>query len=123
MHEGTSTASAMLNGYPRDLGRIDRQVLVRCIEVLIEASQACTACADACLSEDDVVELAKCVRTNLDCADVCAATSCVLSRHTGYDFNVTRALLEACSTVCFTCADECARHAERHHHCYLCAQV
>jgi hypothetical protein len=43
-----------------------------------------------------VAELTKCIRTNLDCADLCAATSAVLSRHTGYDANLSRAVLEAC---------------------------
>jgi hypothetical protein len=60
---------------------------------------ACAACADACLSEESVADLASCVRTDLDCADVCAVTARVLSRHTGYDAMVSRALLEACVTV------------------------
>ena len=36
-----------------------------------------------------VAELTKCIRTNADCADICSATAAVLSRHTGYDANVT----------------------------------
>lgn len=47
-----------------------------------------------------MAELTKCVRTDLDCADICNATARVLSRHTGYDANVSRALLEACAVVC-----------------------
>jgi hypothetical protein len=54
-----------------------------------------------------VAELAKCVRTDADCADICAATAAVLSRHTGYDANITRAILQACATVCKACGDEC----------------
>src|SRR5690554_5492529 len=48
----------------------------------MECAQACTACADACLSEDMVAELTKCIRTNLDCADLCETTG-IVSRHTG----------------------------------------
>jgi hypothetical protein len=89
--------AAMLETYPSDLGDIDRQALVRCIEECFSCAQACTACADACLSEASVAELVKCVRTNLDCADICDTTGRVLSRRTGYDANLTRSLLTACA--------------------------
>jgi hypothetical protein len=82
----------------------------------------CTACADACLGEETVAHLTKCVRTNLDCADVCETTSRVLSRHTGYDAHLTRAVLEACMQACRSCADECERHASLHEHCRICAE-
>src|SRR5436190_24022687 len=95
-----STASAMLDTYPADLGRIDRAALARCIEACLECSQACTACADACLSEPAVADLATCIRSNLDCADICDTTGRVLSRHTGYDANLTRAVLQACAQAC-----------------------
>lgn len=50
-----------------------------------------------------VGELTKCIRTNADCADICNATASVLLRHTGYDANITRAILQACATVCKAC--------------------
>ena len=118
-----TVASQMLDTYPADLGGIDRQRLVACIETCIECAQACTACADACLSEDMVAGLRKCIRTDLDCADVCDATARVLSRHTGYDANLTRAVLEACAAACRACGDECAKHAEMHEHCRICAEA
>jgi hypothetical protein len=59
-----------------------------------------------------VAELTKCIRTNMNCADICATTARVLSRHTGYDANISRALLDACVMVCKSCGDECTRHAE-----------
>jgi hypothetical protein len=40
-----------------------------------------------------VAELVKCIRTNLDCADGCDTTGRVLWRHTGYDANLTRAVV------------------------------
>jgi hypothetical protein len=106
----------MLDTYPKDLGGVDRDKLRTCIK----CAQACTACADACLSEDSVAELTKCIRTCADCADVCDTSGRVLSRHTGYDANLTRAVLEACSTACQVCADECERHAQLHEHCRVC---
>jgi hypothetical protein len=122
MEDGMSTASKMLETYPQDLGGIDRAALTSCIEACLECAQACTACADACLSEDAVQQLTTCVRTNLDCADVCAVTGRVLSRHTGYDANLTRVVLEACAIACRSCGDECDRHAGHHEHCRICAE-
>jgi hypothetical protein len=118
-----SAARRMLETYPRDLGQIDRAKLVACIDACIECDQACTACADACLSEDDVNHLTKCVRSCLDCSDVCATTGRVLSRHTGYDANLTRSVLQTCATACKTSADECDKHAAKHEHCRVCADV
>jgi hypothetical protein len=119
----THRTSEMLATYPKDLGDVDRQKLIECIEACFECAQVCTACADACLSEDMVAELTKCIRTDLDCADICETTGRVLSRHTGYDANLTRAVLQACATACRSCGDECDRHAGMHEHCRICAEV
>ncbi|MEU7296851.1 four-helix bundle copper-binding protein [Streptomyces exfoliatus] len=113
----------MLNTYPADLGGVDADAMARCIEECIACAQACTACADACLSEGMVGDLTKCIRTDMDCADICTATAAVLSRHTGYDANITRAIVAACQIACQACADECERHAGVHEHCRLCAEA
>ncbi|MGW6503393.1 four-helix bundle copper-binding protein [Nonomuraea angiospora] len=118
----TLQVAEMLSAYPQDLGRIDREKLTKCIEECLRCAEACTACADACLSEENVTELAKCIRSDLDCADICETTARVLARHTGYDANITRAILEACAQVCKACGDECERHS-MHAHCAVCAQA
>ncbi|MEJ1202720.1 MULTISPECIES: hypothetical protein [unclassified Streptomyces] len=51
---------------------VDREAMARCIEERFACVQACTACADACLSEGMVGDLAKCIRAGMDCADPCA---------------------------------------------------
>ncbi len=116
-----SHASTMLDQYPAEI-RLDRAVLAQAIDAALSCFQACTACADACLSEQDVARLTRCIRDCLDCADVCATTVRVLSRHTGYDANLTRAQLDACIQACRTCGDSCAQHAEHMAHCATCAQ-
>ena len=117
-----NVAKEMLETYPRDYN-LDTESLVRVIEATYECAQACTACADACLSEKNVVELVKCIRLNSDCADVCTTTGRVLSRQTEYDANVTRAVLQACIQVCRSCAEECEGHAEMGmEHCRICAE-
>ena len=119
----THHVSSMLETYPKDVGNIDRQKLAECIEACFECAQTCTACADACLAEDMVAELTRCIRLNLDCADICAASGRVLSRQTGNNAEVTRALLEACCDACKACGDECEKHAEMHEHCKVCAEA
>ncbi|POX50637.1 four-helix bundle copper-binding protein [Streptomyces sp. Ru72] len=119
----TTSVKEMLDTYPADLGGVDREAMAKCIQECIACAQACTACADACLSEGMVEELTKCIRTNMDCADICNTTASVLSRHTGYDANISRAILQACATACRACAEECGRHADMHEHCRICAEA
>jgi hypothetical protein len=118
-----SHASAILDTHPAQFGEVDRALLAACIDACVDCAQTCTACADACLSEQRVADLVACIRSNLDCADLCETTGRVLSRHTGYDRNVARALLVACVAACRSCGDECARHAGMHEHCRLCADA
>ncbi len=114
--------AAMLEAYPATIN-LHRNLIARAIDVLVDCSQTCTACADACLSEDMVADLRKCIRSNLDCADICDVTARILSRHTGYDANITRAQLEACIAACRACGDECEQHAGMHGHCRICAEA
>lgn len=116
-----ASATAMIETYPRDFN-VDGELLARTIDILVECANTCTQCADACMSEEDLSRLAKCIRLNMDCADVCAATSRVVSRQTEYDANVTRPLLEACAAACKSCGDECAQHAPHMGHCKVCAE-
>ncbi len=114
----------MLQTYPADMN-VDKTQLAAAIDALVACSQACTACADACLSEDAAMlpHLVKCVRDDLDCADVCDTTARVLSRHTGYDANLTRAQVEAALQAVRTCGASCSEHAGMHEHCRICAEA
>ena len=48
-----SYARQLLDAYPRDFN-LDAQVLAATIDALSDCAQACTACADDCLSEPQV---------------------------------------------------------------------
>jgi Domain of Unknown Function (DUF326) len=117
-----SYAKQLLDTYPRDFN-LDANLLAGAIDALSDCAQACTACADDCLSEQNVAELTKCIRLCLDCADVCTTTLRVVSRQTDYDANVTRPVLEACVVACKSCGDECERHAGMHKHCQVCTEA
>ena len=119
-----SYALQMLETYPADIP-LDKAQLAAAIDALTACSQACTACADACLSEsaEMLPHLARCVRDDLDCADVCDTTARVLSRHTGYDAALTRAQVQAALQAAKSCGDSCGEHADVHEHCRICAQA
>ncbi len=108
----------MVNTHPSAHGPAD-DALIHCIEECYACAQACVACADACLGEDEGRALLQCIRLNLDCADICAATGRIATRRTGGDQGTLRKLLAACADACRACEGECARHA--HQHCQICA--
>jgi hypothetical protein len=111
----------MISTHPQVRGSTNDD-LIRCIELCYDCAQVCTVCADACLAEDAVKELAQCIRLNLDCADLCIATGALGSRRTGSNELVLRSMLEACAQACRVCGEECARHASKHEHCRICAE-
>jgi len=69
-----------------------------------------------------VKDLVQCIRLDLDCADICAATGQAASRRTGANTSVVRRLIETCAEACRVCGEECERHAARHEHCRICAE-
>jgi hypothetical protein len=112
----------MIRTHPQPTGA-DRETLIRCIDECFRCAAACTSCADACLGEPNVQELVRCIRLNLDCADICDATGRALTRQTGADVGILRAAVEACGQTCRVCGEECERHAEHHEHCRVCAEA
>ena len=99
------------------------EALARCIQECFACALTCTSCADACLAEEQIAELVRCIRLNLDCADVCDATGRVLTRQTSTEPRLARSMLDACAQACHTCAEECERHAPHHEHCRVCAEA
>src|SRR4051812_7994110 len=102
----------------------DARTLAACVQACFDCAQACTACADACLGERDTTMLTKCIRLDLDCADLCGATGRILSRQTAFDKTMATAALQACAQACKLCGDECERHGQHGmEHCRICAQA
>ncbi len=111
----------MLKTHPRKpAANID--LIGECIQATIETAQTCLDCADACLGEEDVQDLIRCIRFNQDCADICAATGQIASRQTEPSADILSAQLQACITACKVCGEECNRHASKHEHCRICAE-
>ena len=97
--------------------------LAACINACYECAQTCTSCADACLAEENVAMLARCIRLDLDCADMCEVTARVLSRQTQPEPQVIQQQVQALATVCRVCAEECEKHQNKHEHCRVCAEA
>lgn len=117
-----STVARMLAAISIDPA-YDRAALCACIEAVQECATAAMACADACLGEEMVEELTACIRTLMNAADVCEVTARVLSRRTGPDRALTRALLSACWAACRRAREVCEEFLPIHDHCRVCARA
>ncbi len=92
----------------------------RIIAALNDCVAECNHCAAACLDEQDVKMLSKCIKLDLDCADICNATASLLSRDSEHGHH----LLRECVEVCTKCAEECEKHAAMGmEHCKKCAEA
>jgi hypothetical protein len=115
------TVERMIVSHP--LGSVfASDALVACVSACTSCAQTCCMCADACLAEPAIDALRRCIRVNLDCADICVATSRVLSRLSNGESTFAATLLPACLDACRRCMAECQRHAVEHTHCRVCAE-
>lgn len=90
-------------------------------EALAVCAAYCSSCADACLAEEGVADLRRCIRTDLDCADLCSAAARIVARQTAGDSSMLSSLLTSVIEACERCAEECEAHADHHEHCRGCA--
>ncbi len=103
---------------------VNRAVLEACIKACFNCSQSCTSCADACLAEPQREMLLRCIRLNLDCADICQTTGRLLSRQVAFDSTLARVIVQACALACRLCGAECEQHGRQGmEHCRICAEV
>ncbi len=90
----------------------------------LEACQACVVlcnqCAIACLNEQEVGHMRKCIKLDLECAAICEAAVKVLS----LDGKFSKKICELCIEICSACAEECEKHASMGmEHCKECAEA
>lgn len=117
-----NTLHSMLQTHPQ--ASIENlSIISEALHALALCEQVCLTCADACLAEESPESLRTCIRQDLDCATVCAATSRLLLRRTSSGIAVLHAQLHACVLACQVCADVCSAHAAHHEHCAVCART
>ena len=88
------------------------------IDTLNNCATECSHCTIACLDEKDVKMLARCIKLNIDCAEICRVTASLLSRGSEQGEH----LLRECAEICSVCAEECEKHSHMKH-CKKCADV
>ena len=87
------------------------------LDHLMKCIAACETCADACLDEPDVQNMANCIRLDRDCADACTMAARFVARDSA---NADQAL-QLCIALCKACEKECRSHD--HDHCRICAEA
>jgi hypothetical protein len=105
------------------LDDVDASSLAACIEACQRCVASCTACADECLGQADIALFRRCIRHNLDCAEICAALARLLSRRGQPELSSLRAMLEAGTTICAASASEAQKHAASVAQCQLSAEI
>jgi hypothetical protein len=98
--------------------------LVEGIRACYDYAEACLVDADADLAEPHTLEMVRCIRLCLECADVCLATGAMLLRQTSFDPATARGTLQACVQTCKVCGDDCEHHAQHGiAHCQTCMKA
>ncbi|MDB6112219.1 MAG: uncharacterized protein JWR69_3969 [Pedosphaera sp.] len=110
----------MFETHPRKLAQ-DDALWIESITATWSCAESCAGCADACVGEDHVETLRRCIRMCQDCADVCEATAKLLTRQTESDSNLIEGQLQACIVACQVCGAECERHSSELAHCEVCS--
>lgn len=93
------------------------EVFQDCIDACYACAAACDECSTACLDEQDVRMMARCIATDMDCAQICRVAAAFMARGSVF----AKAVCALCADVCTACGDECAKHPMDH--CQRCAQA
>ena len=88
------------------------------IEMLNNCATECNHCTIACLDEQEVKMLAKCIKLEIDCAEICRLTASFASRGSIHAMHI----MNECAEICDACAAECEKHAHMEH-CKKCAEA
>jgi hypothetical protein len=84
---------------------------------LINCAITCEDCERACLNEDNITLLARCIELTRDCADICLQGARLVQR----EAEIADDYVLVTEKMCRMCAEECRKH--NHEHCQACAEV
>lgn len=91
--------------------------MLELINTLAHCQSMCNHCFNACLGEEDVHMMAKCIKLDKDCSDICGSAISFVSS----DSSLAKGILKICAEACQSCADECKKHQVLH--CQECAKA
>jgi len=89
------------------------------IDALVACAAECEHCATACLQEEDVKMMIRCIQLDRDCSALCRTTADALARNS----ENAQVFLDACAAICAACGEECEKHAQHMDHCRACAEA
>jgi hypothetical protein len=89
-----------------------------CIEACEQCVKECAQCRNACLEEERIEDLVRCIKLDGDCIALCDLTIRMLSA--GSQFS--EKICNLCAELCEACASECENHPEMRY-CKKCAEV
>jgi hypothetical protein len=87
------------------------------LQELNACAAACNVCYNACLNEEDVDMMTRCIELDRECADICQLTASILAR----DSENADKYLKFCADICDICAGECKKQDKDH--CRECARA
>ena len=90
-----------------------------CINACVACAIECDHCSVACLQEEDVKMMSRCIQLDVDCSKICYLAVSYMSG--GSEF--AHQICQLCAEVCDACAQECEKHASMHDHCKICAEA
>lgn len=88
-----------------------------CIDACNDCATECEHCSTACLNEDDIKMMVRCIKLDMDCAQICRLAASCMAR--GGEF--ATAICSLCAEICDACEEECAQHQMAH--CQRCAEA
>ncbi|MEX2592418.1 MAG: four-helix bundle copper-binding protein [Anditalea sp.] len=92
-----------------------------CIDACYSCASECDHCATACLQEEDVKSMAKCIHLDRHCADICRMAASFMARADFDSEDYTRKICGLCAQICEDCGAECEKHKAGH--CKKCAEA
>jgi hypothetical protein len=87
------------------------------MDALAKCAAECNHCATACLDEQDVKMLSRCIKLDIDCAEICKLAASYVARGSEH----VQHILNECAEICEACGEECDKHSHMEH-CKRCAE-
>ena len=88
-----------------------------CIKACLDCATVCDHCFGACLSEQQVQMMARCIQLDRECSEVCRLAAAMMANGS----ESAGAVCKLCAEVCRKCGEECAKHDAEH--CQQCAKT
>ena len=89
-----------------------------CIQACHDCAVECEHCATACLEEQDVKMMARCIALDRECARICYTASASMASNSEFAHEICK----VCADICRACGEECRQH-ESMEHCRRCAEA